>query len=259
MRAARARALRAAAGTTPPGSWARCWRWCSACSRCSRPIALDLRPGDADGQIRRQFLLAIGIQRVRVPRRASAARRARGLRARRSAGQGRRAGAGACAHPPHQTTRQARSGHRRRRRARSPPTARRSAAFRARWTCRPAIARSPSRRRAISITSSASPSPAAARSSSSRWRSSHRSESSASARCPRARRSKSTAKPAGVTPAKVEMDAGIRRVQVSSPGLRAVDLERRGRTRARRRPSAPSNSARPMRASPCARCPRARR
>ncbi len=38
-------------------------------------------------------------------------------------------------------------------------------------------------------------------------------------------------KAAGVTPAKVEMDAGIRRVQVSSPGLRAVDLERRGERR----------------------------
>ena len=35
--AAGANGRRPASGTTPPGSWAACWRWCSACSRCSSP------------------------------------------------------------------------------------------------------------------------------------------------------------------------------------------------------------------------------
>ena len=130
-------------------------------------------------------------------------------------------------------TRRRRRRDLRRRRAARPRAGRRS-------TCRPAIARSRSRRRAISITSSASPSPAAARSRSSRSRSSRTSASSPSARVPAGAQIEVDGKPAGVTPAKVEMDSGIRRVQVVVAGPAPVDVERRGHRGHARRPSGPS-------------------
>ena len=121
------------------------------------PIALDLQARRRARQSRRQVLVAVRLQRVRVPGRAHAAARAREgyVPAEVTRDGGRARSRRSALHPPRQTTRQARGRYRRRRRARSPPMARRSARCPAPSTCRPAIARSPSRRRVTSITSNA--------------------------------------------------------------------------------------------------------
>ena len=80
------------------------------------------------GALARQFLVAVRLERVRVSRRAHAcAPSATGYEPAEVQGGRRRAGAGARADPPGQTTRQARGGQRRREARRSPPTARASA------------------------------------------------------------------------------------------------------------------------------------
>ena len=259
VRAARAHGRSAAAGTTPPGSWAACWRVVLGLFALLEPIALDLRPGDADVKSVGSFSWQSASSVFVFPGEHRLRAAARGLPARpkcrsRSAGPRRRTRSSTWSNYP-ACSKWTPAASRREISADGAPLGRvpgavdvpagdRTLTFKAPRHLdhveRLTIAGGGEKQQlkvalkpffgVVSISS-----------------------------VPAGAQIEVDGKPAGVTPAKVEMDAGIRRVQVSSPGLRLVDLERRGERRRRRRPSAPSSSARQTRESPCARCHRARR
>ena len=66
--APRRRARRAAAGTTRPGSWARVLVAVIGVFMMLKPVELDLRPADADVESVGRFLVAVRLERVRVSR-----------------------------------------------------------------------------------------------------------------------------------------------------------------------------------------------
>jgi hypothetical protein len=210
------------------------WPWARA-ARGARPVraAASHRARAAArrraGALARQLLVAVGLERVRVSRRTHAARRAQGLRAGRGEDPGARTHRVARADPPGQTTGklQVDSGGVNaeisvdgKRIGRVPgtvdvPAGERTLTFRAARYLdhvehvniagggeqqKLKVALKPNFG-VISISS-----------------------------VPAGAQIEVDGKPAGVTPAKVEMDSGIRRVQVSSPGC-APDLERGGQRR----------------------------
>ena len=186
-----------------------------------KPIALDLQPGDADvksvGSFSWQSASSVfvfpGEHRLRAER--------EGYVPAEDHRDGGRSRAGAGAHSPRQTTRQARRWTPAVSPPRFPPMARGSAACPGHGRCAGRRSHAHVQGAALSRSRRASrPSPAAARGSSSRSRSSRRSVWSASARCPRARRSKSTASPPASRRRRWKWTRAFAACRCPSPGLR---------------------------------------